>query len=546
MDCEAQTDDYVESDDDVANIMVDYCYRVSEVPKTYQQAISCEESQGWQHAMESEMNSLEENGTYSLVPLPKGRKAIGSRWVYTVKLGTDGEEQLKARCVAKGFSQIADIDYHETFSPTARLTSIRMFMQIAVEQSMVVHQMDFNCAYLNADIDAEIYMKQPEGFKKDPGLVCKLNKSLYGLKQSGRLWNGMLDKFLKEQNFVNSLADTCVYTKSDGKSKLILLVWVDDLIIAANDMQVLKLFKLSLTQNFKMKDLGIISHFLGIEFTVQNDFISMKQPRYIEKDLDKYKMSDCNPKSIPCNPGINKELSHDSKILNDVRLYRGMVGSLIYVMTATRPDLCYVVNLLSQHMASPTKAHLNLCKQVLKYLKGTKFYELKYCKSDGGPKLTGFCDSDWGASSNRRSTSGYCYFLNRNGPLISWRSKKQREVVALSSCEAEYIALTDAMKEANFLRQLLADMTGEERKIVDLYADNQGAISLSKNPVHHKRTKHIDIRYHFIRLEVQSGIVNIMYVPSASNIADMFTKPLPKPKLTQFECIRGGKTGEGG
>ena len=184
---EAQVDDEEPEDEDVAKTMIDYCYRVSEVPNTYQQAISCKDSQGWQNAMQQEMESLEENGTYSLVPLPNGRKAIGSRWVYTVKLGIDGEEQLKARCVAKGFSQIADIDYHETFSPTARQTSIRMFMQLAIDQSMVVHQMDFNCAYLNADIDAEIYMRQPPGFNKDPGLVCKLKKSLYGLKQSGRL-----------------------------------------------------------------------------------------------------------------------------------------------------------------------------------------------------------------------------------------------------------------------------------------------------------------------------------------------------------------------
>ena len=356
----------------------------------------------------------------------------------------------------------------------------------------------------------------------------------------------MLDEFLKENNFVNSLADTCVYTwtRSDGKSKLILLVWVDDLIIGASDMQDLNLFKQSLAKKFKMKDLGIISYFLGIEFDFQDNYISMKQPMYIDKVMNKFGMSDCSPKAIPCTPGINKELSHDSKVLTDVKLYRGMVGSLIYVMTATRPDLCYVVTLLSQHMAKPTQAHLNLCKQVLKYLKGTKSYELRYHKSGGGLKLTGFCDSDWGASSDRRSTSGYCYFLNIDGPLISWRSSKQR-IVALSSCEAEYVALTDAMKEANFLRQLWADMTGEKRKIVDLYADNQGAISLAKNPVHHKRSKHIDIRFHFIRYEVDSGIVNLMYVPTASNIADMFTKPLPKSKLAEFKCIRG-KTGEGG
>ena len=208
-------------------------------------------------------------------------------------------------------------------------------------------------------------------------------------------------------------------------------------------------------------------------------------------------------------------------------------------MTCTRPDLCYAVTMLSQHMANPKVVHLKLAKHVLRYLKGTINYGLNYSRVKD-VSILGFCDSDWGSSPDRRSISGYCYTLNTKGPLVSWSSSKQR-VVALSSSEAEYVAMTDAMKEANFLRQLLADMTGSERQVVRLYADNQSAIKLSENPVQSKRTKHIDIRYHFIRLQVEDGIVNVEYIPTNENVADMFTKPLSKVKLLEFEMIRGVK-----
>ena len=414
-----------------------------------------------------------------------------------------------------------------------------MAAQVMVEHSMDhVDQMDFCSAFLNSDLDEVIYMEPPPGYTKDRSKICKLKKSLYGLKQSGHLWNNMLNSFLTKQGFTRSMVDTCVYTRFKGESKIILLVWVDDLIIGSSDLQDLNNFKRSLMDNFKMKDLGPLKYFLGIEFKCSPGLISMKQTAYIDRILEKFGLTNCNPKSIPCATGINKELSEGSKPVQDVRHYREMVGSLIYVMTGTRPDICYVVNMLSQHMANPTIAHLKLCKQVYKYLKGTRNYDLKFQKSKNGLCLEGWVDSDWGSSPDRRSISGLCYQLNDIGPLISWRSCKQR-IVALSSCEAEYVAVTDAMKEGNYLRQLLADMTGSKRKIIRLHADNQGAIALSKNAVHHKRTKHIDIRYHFIRYEVENNIVNLVYVPSDKNTADMFTKPLPLSKLAEFISIRG-------
>ena len=244
----------------------------------------------------------------------------------------------------------------------------------------------------------------------------------------------------------------------------------------------------------------------------------------IDKLLQRFNMSDCKTKPTPCPLGINKDLGNQSKLLEDNTLYREIVGSLIYVMTNTRPDLSYVVTLLGQFMSKPTVAHLNLAKHVLRYLKGTKSLGLNFTKSDSNLEVYGYCDSDWGGSLDRRSISGYCFMLQENGPLISWKSCKQN-IVALSSCEAEYIALTSAFKEARFLRQLFADINGREIQSVKLFGDNQGAIALAKNPVHHQRSKHIDIRYHFIGFDVEEGIVNLEYVPSSKNYADLFTKP---------------------
>ena len=297
-------------------------------------------------------------------------------------------------------------------------------------------------------------------------------------------------------------------------------------------------FKEAVRAKFAIKELGALKSFLGIDFSCTKEQITMSQSTYIKKILDRFGMTDCKTKTLPCATGINKELSTDSKPFEDITLYREMVGSLIYVMIATRPDISYVVNVLSQNLSKPTNAHMSICKNVYRFLKGSMYYELKFTKSIVELYLHGFCDSDWGSSSDRKSISGYCFFLNPVGPPISWRSSKQR-IVALSSCEAEYVAITDAMKEGNYLRQLYADMTGSKRKTVQLHVDNQGAIALAKNPVHHKRTKHIDIRYHFIRFEIANGIVNLTYIPSEQNIADMFTKPLPSPKLKQFHFIRG-------
>ena len=517
----------------------DYCYSVCHVPNSYVDAMSSPEQSEWKNAMNEEITSLKENDTFELVKPPVGHPVVGGRWVFALKTDQNGDQKFKARYVAKGYSQTAGVDYSETFAPTARFTSIRMLMQLAVQENLIVHQMDVKGAYLNAPIDCEIYMQQPEGYeesgKNGEKLVYKLKRSLYGLKQSGRNWNAMLHEYLTSEGFEQSLADPCVYTKNRKGCKAIIIVWVDDIIVAASDSRSLDDVKESLRGKFKMKDLGQLSWFLGIEFKQERDRIIMSQRRFLEKVLVRFKMEDCKPKATPCDLNANKIKDDDSSELVDPKLYREIVGSLIYVMTGTRPDLCFVITMLSQHMAKPVKAHLGMAKHVLRYIKGTLDYTLKFEKSCESLDLKGFCDSDWAGSEDRHSVSGYAFQLCENGSLISWRSQKQK-TVALSTCEAEYIALSSAIQEVKFLFQLYKDMviSDQGESCVTIFVDNQGAIALAKNPVGHKRTKHIDVKYHFIRGEVNKGFVKLVYVPSELNIADGFTKPLPRVRIDKL------------
>ena len=453
--------------------------------------------------------------------------------MYAIKLDPNGEEKYKAPFVAKGYSQAPGIDYHETFSPTVRITSVRILMQLAIQTGMVVHQMDVKTAYLNAPIDCELYIEQPEGYeRKGPNgqkLVCKLKKSLYGLKQSGRNWNCLLHGYLTQERFIQSLADPCVYVKSTEFGLVIAIVWVDDIIIAGSNTDVLKKAKESLMMRFKMKDLGVLSWFLSIQFKCGKDCIEMNQRKFVEKILERFNMSDCKPKAVPCELGANKTSAVNESEFENVKLYREIVGSLIYLMTCTRPDLCYVVTYLSQHLSKPMKSHYGMAKQVLRYLKGTHNRCLKFVKGTQ-LKLVGYSDSDWAMSDDRRSISGYAFKLCDESSLISWKSRKQ-SIVALSSCEAEYVALATATQEAKFLRQLFADLMCHPCKNVCIYVDNQGTIALANNPVHHKRSKHIDVKYHYVRLEIQSGAVSLTYVPTDKNVADVFTKPVNRVKL---------------
>ena len=400
---------------------------------------------------------------------------MGGRWVFALKTEIDGSDKYKARFVAKGYSQKQGTDYEETFSPTADMTSVRVVMQKAVQDDLVLHQMDVKTAYLHAPIDCEIYMEQPEGYEKrsksGEKLVCKLHKSLYGLKQSGRNWNAMLHTCLVENDFVQNPADTCVYTREKHNEKVILIIWVDDLIIAANNESVLGNVKGMLTERFKMKDMGKLRHFLGIDFEQANGVVKMSQERYVRKILDRFEMQDCKSRETPCEPKL--EYTEDAEKMQEPRKYREAVGSLIYLSTCTRPDISFVVSKLSQHFAEPTVEHWNTVKHVFRYLKGTTEQGLFFRRNDTEKLgLRVYCDADWASdSADRRSTSGYCVSLNEGSSLISWKTRKQ-PTVALSTCEAEYMSLASAVQECIYLEQLLRGIDTYQYAQTKVYEDN--------------------------------------------------------------------------
>ena len=512
---------------------VDFCYNVK-IPESYEEAVHSEQSDNWKEAMDQEMTALKQNNAFSIVELPKGKTIVGGKWVFNIKAGAGDSIRYKARWVAKGFSQQYGVDYEETFSPTCKISSVRLLLQLAVNYDLIIHQMDVKTAYLNAPIDKEIYMSQPEGYNVDiqntRTAVCKLNKSLYGLKQSGRNWNLLLHNFFVENKFVQSKNDPCIYIYRCDADLAYLLIWVDDIIIAATSISVMNNLKDLLKKRFHMVDLGPIKSFLGIEFDQKEGVITMSQAKYILSKLKKYGLDNAKPRSTPC------ELSGYDKMDNSKEEmkwnFRELVGSLIYAMTCTRPDLSWVVTKLSQHLANPSKADMIMINHVFRYLRGTLDHKLIFRKSD--LNLIGYVDADWASSQeDRKSTSAYCFVMNSTGPAVSWKTKRQ-PTVALSSCEAEYMALCLGMQEALYLKRLLEELCYSALGAITVFCDNQGAISLSKNPTHHNRSKHIDIRYHFCRECVMSGQLKVDYVPTNENTADALTKPLGKPKLIKF------------
>ncbi|UYV76618.1 hypothetical protein LAZ67_14001480 [Cordylochernes scorpioides] len=469
-------------------------------PKDAEEALSGRDSYFWKKAMEEEFDSLIENKTWELVDPPKNRNIIGTKWVFKTKCNSDGSvERHKARLVAKGYSQQYGIDYEETFAPVVRQSTIRMFLALAVEYNLILHQMDVQSAYLNGEIKEEIFMTQPE-------------------------------------NFVSRK-----YPEKHDEGILLVAIYVDDLIIAAEREDTLKSFKGSMKRIFKIKDLGGINCCLGIRIQMKEDgSISIDQERYIEELLAKYRMKEAKPISTPMDS--NSKLTKISSIEGENEPvkkveYQSLIGSLIYLSVSTRPDIAYAVSALGQFRNDPRRQHWNAAKRVLRYLKGTSCLRITYRKSNEA--LHGYADADWGGNLvDRKSHTGIVYFLAR-GP-IAWESKKQ-QTVTLSSTESEYIALCEAGKEAVYLRALLDEMGFGEllNGPTVLETDNQGAQQLARNPVYHARTKHIDIKWHFIRSICSDGLVEVVHTPTQENVADILTKGLPSGDRDNPSNYRG-------
>ena len=528
----------------------DDCLVVSsemEEPKTVHEALNGEQSSQWREAMESEYSSLLMNDTWDLVPQPEGQNIVGSRWVLKVKRDENGSvDRFKARLVAQGYSQVRGVDYDEVFSPVARNTSVRSLLALANAHDLEVHQMDVKTAFLNGSLDCDIYMSQPEGFVDPdrPNHVCKLKKSIYGLKQSARCWNTTLDEYLKSVGYRKGNADGCIYVKSmkvvNGHISFVILgVYVDDIIPVSNDTALLKAEKAALCERFEMVDQGEIHYLLGMSIKRDRESrtLTISQPNYVEKVLRKFGMENCKPVSTPLEPGRRfQQLSPNDEPF-DVQTYQQAIGSLTYVSTATRPDIAAAVGVLSQYMSKPSKDHWTGVKRILRYLKGTLKYGLKFSVHEEEPELFGYSDADWaGDVDTRRSTSGYVFQIGTS--TVSWSSRKQA-TVAKSSTEAEYVALSSATQEAVWLCRLMEDLGREMAAPTTIYEDNQGVIELAKNAKYHNRTKHIDICHHFVCERVVSNEIQVIYCPTGDMIADIMTKGLAKIAFEKLRDLLG-------
>jgi len=396
--------------------------------------LSASKDSRWLTVMQTEIKALNANNTWESVDLPSNAISIGSKWVYKIKRHADGTiERFKARLVAQGFNQTEGLDYFETFSPVAKLSTIRVLLALASIHGWYLHQLDVNNAFMHGDLHEAVYMKVPQGVPPSkPGQVCKLLKSLYGLKQANRQWFEKLTQFLYAQGFTQATADHTLFTKITATSYTVVLVYMDDIILAGTCLQEFDSLKQALNNAFRIKNLGELKFFLGLEVARSSQGISLCQRKYCLELLDDAGLTGCKPVSTPLDPSIR--LSQDTGSLHsDVTGYRRLVGRLLY-LTTTCPNIAFAAQQLSQFMASPTELHYKAALRVLRYLKCSPGRGLFFPHSPE-LQLLGFSDADWGGCvDTRRSISGYCFFVGKS--LVSWKSKKQ-PTVSSSSAEAE-------------------------------------------------------------------------------------------------------------
>ncbi|KAJ9548882.1 hypothetical protein OSB04_021425 [Centaurea solstitialis] len=464
--------------------------------------------------------ALDKAQTWDSVPLPPGKRPIGSKWVFKIKTKSDGSiDRYKARLVAKGFNQEYGIDYEETFALVARITSVRSLLAIAATKRWPLFQMDVKNAFLNGDLSEEVYMNPPPGVSLPTGHVCRLRKALYGLKQSPRAWFEKFSTTVLSLGFSASNYDSGLFTRTTDAGTILLLLYVDDMIITGSDSTGITLLKQSLSASFEMKDLGKLHYFLGLEVLSDSRGTYLCQAKYTSDLLSRAGITDKKVVSTPLEPNLHLT-PNAGPPLKDPTLYRQLVGSLVY-LTVTRPDIAYAVHIVSQFMSAPCSDHYAAVLRILRYLKGTMFHGL-YFSSTSSLILRGFSDADWDSDmTDRRSTTGFCFFLGDS--LISLRNKKQ-SLTARSSTEAEYRALADTSRELIWLRWLLSDMGAPQLSPTLLWCDNTSAIQIAHNDVFHERTKHIEIDCHFVRQHVVRKTIQLQSISTDDQPADIFTK----------------------
>ncbi|GKB01948.1 retrovirus-related pol polyprotein from transposon TNT 1-94 [Tanacetum coccineum] len=454
-------------------------------------------------AMQEELNQFKTNDVWSLIPHPKNQTIIGTKWVFKNKLDENGiVSRNKARLVAQGYNQQEGINFDETYSPVARLESIKILLAYACAYDFKLFQMDVKSTFLKGFINEEVYVAQPPGFVdfEKPNHVFKIKKALYGLKQAPKAWYDRLKAFVLNHLYTMRLVDNTLFNKKRNSHIIIVQIYVDDIIFGSTCQELCDDFSKIMHDEFEMSMMGELNFFLGLQIKQLEDGIFFNQSKYVKETLKKFGLEDSKPIQTPMSSETKLTRDEDDKPIDDTK-YRGMIGSLLY-LTSRRPDIMF-----------------SFC---LCYPKGTVLETIVYADSD-----------HTGDYVDRKSTSGVYTFMGCC--LTSWFSKKQT-ALAISTTEAEYVSTEKACQQALWMKQALVDYDIKLDDILVL-CDNKGAIDLSKNPVLHSHTKHREIRHHFLRDNVQKGNITIEKVSSEDNIADILTKPL---KRESFKLLRLG------
>lgn len=517
------------------------CYvesHIDEIPQTFDDVAHSTERAEWRSAINDEVDSLLKNQTWDVVDYESGMKLLDSRWIFKKKVNRESCI-YKARMVVKGYMQKEGVDFTETYAPVARLQTIRILLALGNKFDLEIEHMDVKTAFLNGDLEEDVYMRPPQGIDIPGGKVLKLRKSLYGLKQAPRCWNQKFHDVMTKLGFERTNSEPCLYIKSTDSSVSIIVLYVDDMLFLSNDKSEMKRIKQQLSFEFEIKDLGAVENFMGMQ--IQRDrckrILKISQERYANEILSRFNMSDAKPRCIPIESGLEFD-SDDTNLTS--KPYRELLGSLMYLMLGTRPDIAYAVNKMSRYQSKPTDEHWKYLKGILRYVKYTTDYALVYQGLDEKP-LSVYADSDWANDKEtRKSTTGF--LIKVYGDTVVWCSRKQ-QIVTLSSTEAEYVSACQAVQESIWVEKLLTDLNIEITYPVELYEDNFGCVMISKNP-ETKRSKHIDVKFHFLRNLVWDGRYTLKQISTDQQIADVLTKGLSRTIFEKFVTLMGLKRGE--
>ena len=480
--------------------------------------------------MIAEMESIISNKTWTLCDLPPGRKSIGTKWVFKIKVdGNNNIERYKCRIVAKGYSQIAGLDFDQTFAPVVRIESIRCLLALGAYHNLHMLHIDCKTAFLNGQSDLELYVDQPEGFidERYSNKVFRLNKSLYGLKQAPRIWYLLLCSAITSLGFTALESDPSIYMSR--QTNVIVAVYVDDILVLAPNSNLSTEVYHGLAKHFKVENKGPPRTFLGLNIIRNARYLAINQTGYIHRMLERFKMTGAYTAETPMDASLPLLKAQENDRLANVQEYQELVGSLNHASIFSRPDISFAVSQLSQFLTKPTATHMVAARRVLRYLKGSTTLSIVYqFRHPSNLNIYGFTDASWAGDKNdRKSVTGYIFMIA--GGAVSWTSHKQ-STVAQSTLEAEYMALSDASREAIARSHLFHELSINIPSPL-LVSDNQGALAIAENPTNYQRAKHIDLRYHFIRHALENGQIRIDYVHTAQQPADALTKALGPQKF---------------